>query len=189
MALRVKLASKCLTLFAFLAPIHLTPGLAQSKWSTPAQVEGPYYPRTKPKEVDSNLLDFLGARVEIWQNDNNGIYNHHKAPNREKFDRRFQGFGSFITKKDGRYNFITLVPVPDHKRPPHIHVKIFRGQKEILTTQLYIKDHPENNRDGLLSLMLYPGQHKLLIELKDAVIKPGLRGKLGTYDFVLSKNF
>ena len=113
------------------------PGLAQSKWSTPAQVEGPYYPRTKPKEVDSNLLDFLGrglpdgeplqlkgrvfdqkgvliegARVEIWQNDNNGIYNHHKAPNREKFDRRFQGFGSFITKKDGRYNFITLVPVP-----------------------------------------------------------------------------
>ena len=214
MALRVKLAFTCLTLFVFLASIHLTPGLAQSKWSTPAQVEGPYYPRTKPKEVDSNLLDFLGrglpdgeplqlkgrvfdqkgvliegARVEIWQNDNNGIYNHHKAPNREKFDRRFQGFGSFITKKDGRYNFITLVPVPDHKRPPHIHVKIFRGQKEILTTQLYIKDHPENNRDGLLSLMLYPGQHKLLIELKDTVIKPGLRGKLGIYDFVLSKNF
>ena len=63
MALRVKLAFKCLTLFAFLAPIHLTPGLAQSKWSTPAQVEGPYYPRTKPKEVDSNLLDFLGLSL------------------------------------------------------------------------------------------------------------------------------
>jgi len=214
MPLRVKLAFTCSTLFMFLASTYLTPSFAQSKWATPAQVEGPYYPRNKPKEVDADLLDFQGrglpdgeplhlkgrvfdqdgvliegARVEIWQSDNNGIYNHHKAPENEKFDRRFQGFGSFITRKDGRYNFMTLVPVPDHKRPPHIHVKILRGQKEILTTQLYIKDHPENNRDGLLSLMLYPGQHKLLIELKDAVIKPGLRGKLGIYDFVLSKNF
>ena len=49
-----------LTSFVFLASISSNPGLAQSKWSTPAQVEGPYYPRTKPKEVDSNLLDFLG---------------------------------------------------------------------------------------------------------------------------------
>ena len=37
--------------------------------------------------------------------------------------------------------------------------------------------------------MLYPGQHKLLVELEDIVIKPGLPGKLGIYDFVLSKNF
>ena len=105
MALRAKLVFTCLTSFVFLASIYQNPGLARSKWSTPAQVEGPYYPQTKPKEVDSNLLDFLGrglpdgeplqlkgrvfdqkgiliegARVEIWQNDNNGIYNHHKAP-------------------------------------------------------------------------------------------------------------
>ena len=68
-------------------------------------------------------------------------------------------------------------------------MKIFRAGKEILTTQLYIKDHPENNRDGLLSLMLYPGQHKLLIDLKQATIKPGLNGKVGIFDFVISKNF
>ena len=98
MTLRVKLAFTYSILVLFLASIYLTPGFAQSKWATPAQVEGPYYPRIKPKEVDANLLDFQGlglpdgeplqlkgrvfdqsgvliegVRVEIWQNDNNGI--------------------------------------------------------------------------------------------------------------------
>jgi len=211
---KLKLVCKYVAVVQILSSIYVTPAFSQSKWATPAQVEGPYYPRIKPKEIDSNLLEFEGkglpdgeplqlkgrifdqnglliegAKIEIWQSDNNGIYKHHKAPNHNKFDARFQGFGSFITKKDGRYNFLTLVPVPDHKRPPHIHVKIFRSEKEILTTQLYIKDHPENNRDGLLSLMLYPGQHKLLIDLKQAAIKPGLNGKVGIFDFVISKNF
>ena len=60
MTLRVKLAFTYSILVLFLASIYLIPGFAQSKWATPAQVEGPYYPRIKPKEVDANLLDFQG---------------------------------------------------------------------------------------------------------------------------------
>lgn len=189
-------------------------GIAQSKWVTPAQVEGPYYPRIKPKEIDSNLLKVRGlerpdgvplrlegkifdqkgrpvesAKIEIWQCDNNGVYNHPKAPKGDTFDVRFQGFGSVVTGSDGYFSFLTLIPVSDHKRPPHIHVKIFRSGREQLTTQLYLKDHPDNNRDGLLSLMLYPGQRKLLIDPVDIMLGKGLKGKAASFNFVLSKNF
>ncbi len=187
---------------------------AQSKWATPAQIEGPYYPKTKPEEIDSNLLKIgkqelaegmplklegkifdqkgrpiVGAKIEIWQCDNNGIYNHPKAPNRDRFDSRFQGFGSSLTDLEGYFGFLTIMPVADHKRPPHIHVKIYRENREALTTQLYLKDHPENNRDGLLSLMLYPGQKKLLIDPIPSKLDHGLKGQSAWFDFVLAKNF
>ena len=65
MALRAKLAFTCFTLFMFLTSIYLTPSSAQPKWATPAQVEGPYYPRIKPKEVDADLLDFQGRGCQM----------------------------------------------------------------------------------------------------------------------------
>ena len=187
---------------------------AQSKWATPAQIEGPYYPKLKPEEIDSNLLTvsdggpaegiplklegkifdqkgrpIVGAKIEIWQCDNKGIYNHPKAPNRDGFDSRFQGFGSAFTDLEGYFSFLTIMPVADHKRPPHIHVKIYRENREALTTQLYLKDHPENNRDGILSLMLYPGQQKLLIDPIPSKLDLGLKGQSAWFDFVLAKNF
>lgn len=177
---------------------------------TPAQVEGPFYPSDMPAETDWNLLKVgdgeaaageplaltgqvilasgapvAGARVELWQCDGGGVYDHPNAPERGSFDRRFQGFGAINTDAEGRYRFLTIMPVPYPGRPPHIHIKIRRGRRQALTTQLYLKDHPENNRDGLLSLMLYPGQHKLLIDPRDADLENGMRGKAAEFDFVL----
>ena len=34
-------------------------------------------------------------------------------------------------------------------RTPHIHYKILRGGKELLTTQCSIKGHPGNEKDGV----------------------------------------
>jgi protocatechuate 3,4-dioxygenase beta subunit len=39
--------------------------------------------------------------------------------------------------------------VPYPGRTPHIHFKIKQGRKELLTTQLYIKGHPNNPKDGI----------------------------------------
>ena len=36
--------------------MFVQPSLADRVWATPAQVEGPYYPKVKPKEKDWNLL-------------------------------------------------------------------------------------------------------------------------------------
>lgn len=142
---------------------------------TPAQTEGPFYPDKFPLDTDNDLiilndtltpavgeithltgriLDANGdpirnAVVEIWQCDANGAYLHTGTGNRDKRDGHFQGFGRFLTGSDGGYYFRTIKPVPYPGRTPHIHYKIKKSDKEVLVTQCYIKDHPQNVRDGV----------------------------------------
>lgn len=142
---------------------------------TPPQTEGPFYPDKLPLDTDNDLivvndtitpavgeithlsgriLDAKGnplrnALVEIWQVDNNGAYIHSQDPNRSKHDTNFQGFGRFLTGSTGEYYFRTIKPVPYPGRTPHIHFKIRKGNKELLTTQCYVKGDPGNTRDGI----------------------------------------
>lgn len=154
----------------------IAPGvLAEELVRTPRQTEGPFYPNKLPLDTDNDLiivnnaltpavgeithlsgkiLDMNGtpvrsATIEIWQVDNNGAYLHDGTSNRDKRDRNFQGFGRFITSSSGEYYFRTIKPVPYPGRTPHIHVKVRKGSKELLTTQCYIKGHPGNERDGI----------------------------------------
>jgi protocatechuate 3,4-dioxygenase beta subunit len=142
---------------------------------TPKQTEGPFYPNKMPLDTDNDLLiindamtpavgeithlegrilDAKGdpirnALVEIWQVDNNGAYLHTGTSNKDKRDANFQGFGRFLTGSTGEYYFRTLKPVPYPGRTPHIHFKIRRAGKELLTTQCYIKGHEGNAKDGI----------------------------------------
>jgi protocatechuate 3,4-dioxygenase beta subunit len=151
-------------------------GFAQELVRTPAQTEGPFYPDRLPLDTDNDLVvigkdaspalgevthlggrvldargePVRGALVEIWQVDNNGAYLHSQSGNRERRDTRFQGYGKFETASDGAYKFRTIKPVSYPGRTPHIHVKVSKGRRELLTTQCYIKGHPQNERDGVL---------------------------------------
>jgi protocatechuate 3,4-dioxygenase beta subunit len=144
---------------------------------TPAQTEGPFYPNRLPLDTDNDLLiinenitpaigevthltgrilDAKGnpvknAVVEIWQCDAHGVYLHtaDSGQKQDKQDKNFQGFGRFVTGSTGEYYFRTIKPVPYPGRTPHIHYKIKKGGKHLLTTQLYIKGHPGNERDGI----------------------------------------
>ena len=149
---------------------------AEELTRTPRQTEGPFYPDRLPLDTDNDLiivnnsltaavgeithlsgrlLDQNGeplrnALIEIWQCDNNGVYIHSADRDRTgKLDGNFQGFGRFLTGSTGEYYFRTIKPVIYSGRAPHIHVKIRRADKELLTTQLYIKGHPQNERDGV----------------------------------------
>ncbi len=151
---------------------------AEELTRTPAQTEGPFYPNKLPLDTDNDLLNIndgitpavgtithltgkvLDAKgnplnnavVEIWQCDNNGVYLHtgDSASKKDKQDKNFQGFGRFVTGKSGEYYFRTIKPVPYPGRTPHIHFKIKRGRKELLTTQLYSKDEAARNaKDGI----------------------------------------
>lgn len=140
--------------------------------ATPAQTEGPFYPVTLPKDSDFDLLrngnqsypkgqsawvegqvsdmtgkPVAGAQVEIWQCDHDGHY-HHPADG-GKADQRFQGFGRVTAGSDGSYRFRTLRPVAYAGRTPHIHVKVKLGQRDLLTTQLYVAGDAGNARDFL----------------------------------------
>jgi protocatechuate 3,4-dioxygenase beta subunit len=150
---------------------------AEELTKTPAQTEGPFYPNKLPLDTDNDLivvndgitpavgeithltgkvLDAKGnplknALVEIWQCDANGVYLHTNDSDRkkDKQDKNFQGFGRFLTGSTGEYYFRTIKPVPYPGRTPHIHFKIKQGRKELLTTQLYIKGHAGNEKDGI----------------------------------------
>lgn len=141
---------------------------------TPSDAEGPFYPIDVPDDSDNDLLrvqgmgdaspgrpayvhgrvvDRLGtpidgARVEIWQCDEGGVYHHPGDPGRP--DRRFQGFGAMATDRAGSYHFRTLRPVPYTGRTPHIHFRVVAPGFDRLTTQLYVAEEAErNSRDFL----------------------------------------
>ncbi|WP_096668158.1 dioxygenase family protein [Polaromonas sp. AET17H-212] len=145
---------------------------AASRRATPAQTEGPFYPVVLPRDSDHDLLrngaltypegqsawiegsvsdlagkPVAGAQVEIWQCDHAGHYHH--PGDGDRADRRFQGFGRVTVGADGSYRFRTLRPVAYAGRTPHIHVKVRLGQRELLTTQLYVAGDPGNPRDFL----------------------------------------
>ncbi len=158
------------------AALFTTPSLfADELVRTPRQTEGPFYPDKLPLDTDNDLLiineritpgvgtithltgrilDAKGnpvrnAVVEIWQCDNNGAYLHSGSDNGSRRDGNFQGFGRFLTGSKGEYYFRTIKPVPYPGRTPHIHFKIKRNGKELLTTQMYIKGEPQNLKDGI----------------------------------------
>ena len=178
---------------------------------TPSQIEGPFYPVDKPRDRDWDLLhrgtggaraageplalggrvlDITGrpvdgATIQIWQADNNGIYDHPHAPGRSGFDPAFQGYGTVRTDARGRYRFLTIVPVPYDGRPPHIHAKVSGPGRPELTTQIYLEGHPDNERDWLLSRLSRGRRDALTMDPRPARLAGGLEGKEARFDFVI----
>lgn len=146
---------------------------------TSGAAEGPFYPTPSMRrsDVDNDLVKIIGAvndaggevvilkgritdkngapraghRIEIWQCDVNGKYLHSGDRQSIAFDAAFQGFGHDITGADGSYSFRTIKPVAYPGRTPHVHVKVFDGDAEILTSQVYIAGDPANARDRLFN--------------------------------------
>lgn len=161
---------------------------AEELLRTPRQTEGPFYPDKLPLDTDNDLIvinDTLTAAVgaithlsgrilsasgepvrnavvEIWQADNNGAYLHSGSDNGSRRDRNFQGFGRFLTNAKGEYYFRTIKPVPYPGRTPHIHFAVELAGQRMLTTQCYIKGHPQNERDGILR-SLEPRSRELVL--------------------------
>ncbi len=150
--------------------------LATPSWATttrqptPAETEGPFYP-VKPIPLQADLIRTaaglqgkimqLGGRVlnaqgkpltnikvEIWQCDGQGLYDHPRQTGLERLDPHFAGSGATLTDAQGNYRFRTLYPVPYTGRPPHIHVKLWQGERELLTTQLYLRGQTGNEWFG-----------------------------------------
>ncbi len=154
------------------APWFIRDALAQeSRRLTPRQTEGPFYPVELPADSDFDLLTqgstrytqgqaawlegtvtdragraVQGAVVEIWQCDQQGHYHH---PGDRGADPAFQGFGRTSVGSAGEYRFRTIRPALYSGRTPHIHVKVKLGQRELLTTQMYVAGDPNNERDFL----------------------------------------
>jgi protocatechuate 3,4-dioxygenase beta subunit len=103
---------------------------------TPANPEGPFYPRHKQVDKDADLtlieghteraqgeiirvtgqvVDEMGepvegALVDIWQANSYGRYHHEDDPAEAPDDPDFQGWGMVKTDAEGRYSFTTIKP-------------------------------------------------------------------------------
>lgn len=159
------------------AAVFTTPGLfAELLTLTPSATEGPFYPDRLPLDTDNDLLilndkitpatgiithltgqvtdpkgnPISNAVVEIWQADNHGVYLHSGSANKPNQDTNFQGFGRFLTNRKGEYYFRTIRPVPYPGRSPHIHVIVKKGEKRLLTSQLYVKEESDRNKKDFL---------------------------------------
>jgi protocatechuate 3,4-dioxygenase beta subunit len=165
---------------------------------TPRAAEGPFYPLRIPSDDDADLVsvegavreaggDILhlagrvldansrpmaGARIEIWQCDANGVYLHPGDRRRDSRDAGFQGFGHAKADTAGRFAFRTIVPVPYPGRTPHIHVKVVRGGRDLLTTQIYRLNHPQNPSDFLFRRLAPSEQRRVSMAIRPRIASP-----------------
>jgi len=142
---------------------------------TPAQTSGPFYPRARPADQDADLtrvkgmrgiargqvirvsgqvLDrqgraVQGARVDLWQANAAGRYDHPDDGSDAPLDPNFQGSTVLVADADGRFRFRSVKPGAYGGRTPHIHFTV-TGARARLTTQMYFPGEPLNARDGLL---------------------------------------
>jgi protocatechuate 3,4-dioxygenase beta subunit len=186
-----------------------TPGLfADNLFPTPPLTEGPFYPDKLPLDTDNDLIivnnsltpaigeithltgRVLGstgtpikdAVVEIWQCDANQVYLHtsDSIPKERQRDKNFQGFGKFATNSKGEYRFRTIKPVPYPGRPaPHIHFKVKKGDRTLLTSQFFIRGHAGNNRDGIARVGNPLDRELVMVDFKP--IKESKTGELSAF--------
>lgn len=146
---------------------------------TPSTVAGPFYPMIKPADRDTDLTRVAGrkvraqgqvihvagrvlnargepvsrARIELWQANALGRYDHPSDPNPAPRDPNFQGYGEQFTDRDGRYRFTTIrpgaYPAEAGIRAPHIHFDVM-GHKDRRITQLFFAGEPLNAQDRIL---------------------------------------
>ena len=157
---------------------------------TDDNIEGPFYVSDAPirsnldlygdngtgvtvsgRVLDANCAPISSAVLEVWHADPSGAYDKDSAEMRYR--------GQMATDAAGDYSFHSLVPGfylngPTY-RPAHIHVKLWVGGAELLTTQLYFRDDPYNATDSFIE----PG---LIMDYSlDAS-----GGRVASFDFVLA---
>lgn len=152
---------------------------------TPAEIEGPFYPASRPAEWDADLtrlagrsqralgqiievggrvLDrqgrpVAGARVELWQCNAAGRYDHPGDQSGVALDPNFQSYADLKTGPDGVFRVTSVMPaaywVPEmgQRRTPHIHFKIAGAAGRPLTTQMYFPGEPMNETDFVIKDM------------------------------------
>ena len=189
---------------AFGALAFTVPGVfAEELSKTPRVTEGPFYPDKLPLDTDNDLLiindgitpavgeithlsgkifgidgkPIQNATIEIWQVDGKAVYIHTRDSGGKgaQQDKNFQGFGRFTTGRSGEYYFRTIKPVAYPGRAPHIHVKVKKGGKELLTTQILVADNPQNKNDGVYRSAGDLFEQQLLV----AEFKPIRESKIG----------
>jgi protocatechuate 3,4-dioxygenase, beta subunit len=156
---------------------------------TPPETEGPFFPANTNVERDADLTRLAGrsqraagqvielsgkvldakgrpvsgARVELWQANAAGRYDHPRdTANPAALDPNFQGYAVLTSGPDGSFRVTTIKPAGYNVaeigvRTPHLHWKVESGARR-LSTQSYFPDEPLNDSDALMRRMGEPSR-------------------------------
>lgn len=174
-------------------------------------IEGPYYVPDAPNPEDNRTMPMrddepgtplaftgqvrstdgsplAGAKVEMWQADDDGLYSI-ATPELPEWNLR----GTFYADEQGNFHIDTMQPAPYQIptdgacgqliaaagwhawRPAHLHLKVSAEGHELLTAQLYFPGD-EHNDDDIASAV----KPELVLD-----IQKGENGNTTKYDFVL----
>jgi protocatechuate 3,4-dioxygenase beta subunit len=163
-------------------PLPPTPSCGDHVEVTASQTAGPFYrPRSPLKHnlltevpkgrpillagfvVDQHCAPIADAIVEIWHADRDGEYDN----------VGFRLRGHQITDASGQWSFLTIETHQYASRTAHYHFRVKAPDRELLTTQLYFPDHPQNAADRMFD-------PRLLLRVRE----DGNR-RIGRFDFVV----
>lgn len=102
----------------------------------------------------------VGATVEIWQTDNNGIY-YHSGNSTTNRDQNFQNYGTATTDSTGAWSFRTVRPGLYTGRIRHFHYRVRLGGQSgtiLLTSQfMFNEDRSLFTSDNVASPLVANG--------------------------------
>jgi len=185
--------------------------------TTPGTVLGPFYPlvnqrmdsgsdltviKGAPGHAQGQLIYLMGqvldikgkpikgVKVEIWQTNAAGRYNHPSDPNPAPLDPNFLGYGVSVTDGEGRYRFKTIKPgaypvTQGWERPPHVHYQL-TGRVDRHVTQMWFPGDPLNTQDRLLARLSPAAQAMVTgkIEAPSSNMEPD--AKIAVFNIVLT---
>lgn len=136
--------------------------------------------------VTGRILDVNGdpvpdARIEFWQTDDTGVYDHPGDRSTGERDPGFQFYGSANALADGGYVFRTILPGQYEPRPRHIHVKVFQADAEVLTTQYYFASENPDDSSGIGG-----GIQNLLLTTDTITATDGTEYLLAVFDVIVN---
>ena len=109
-------------------------------------------------EVTGRVLDRLGnpisgAKLDIWQANAHGRYDHPQDPAIMPLDPDFQGFATIHTGNNGEWKLTTIKPgsydSPIGNRTPHIHMDATGSVSRNILQMYFPEDNAQNREDSL----------------------------------------
>jgi protocatechuate 3,4-dioxygenase beta subunit len=116
--------------------------------------------RVRGQVVGPDCAPLAGARIQLWQADAGGRYNHHnerRSVTAADYDPGFGYWGEALADGEGRFTARTVVPgsykaAEGWWRPPHLHWRVTHGDRPEVITQSWFEGEALEGIDRIREL-------------------------------------